>query len=240
MDANKSALWYVASLATPLGPFSWQELIGQIASGTIGPDTFLWRAGLDDWVGAHSVAGLFKPPDTATLPKWPPPIPRNPPPLPATAPTLRSASWSLLFRQPTNADEARAAVKAGVVAGYCLAFFYVLGAGILFWTGLDEHRILRPLSGYGHFAIPVGMVALAFLVTSSSIVFGRTFAPWAGRTLLFFSVIELITRISAIVTAVAAGLPIAGFGGTFINTLIAGSLYIGIRGANYMGRIPTG
>jgi hypothetical protein len=237
MEANKSALWYVASSATPLGPFSWQELNGQIASGTLGQDSFVWRAGLDDWVEALSVAGLFNPPDLA---KGPPPIPRNPPPLPATAPAPRSPSWSLLFRQPTNADEARAAVKAGVVAGYCLAFFYVLGAGILFWTAVDEHRVLWPLSGYGHFTIPLGMVALAILVIISSIVFGRTFAPWAGRTLLVASVIELIIRISAIVTAVAAGLTIAGFGGTFIYTLIAGSLYIGIRGANYIARIRTG
>ena len=240
MEENSSALWYVASSATPLGPFSWQELIGQIASGALRPDSFVWRAGLYDWVVALSVAGLFKPPDTQTVPKGPPPIPRNPPPLPAAASTARPRSWSLLFRQPTNADEARAAVKAGVAAGYWLSFFYALGAGVSFWSAADEHRILWPLSGYEHFAIPTGMVALAFLVISSSIIFGRTFAPWAGRTLLVFSVIELITRISAILMAAAAGLTIGGFGGAFIHTLIAGSLYVGIRGANYMARVRTG
>jgi hypothetical protein len=51
------------------GPFRASDLSGLVSAGRMGGNTFVWTAGMDDWVAAGDVpalAGLFAPPPPAS------------------------------------------------------------------------------------------------------------------------------------------------------------------------------
>lgn len=62
--------WHIAEGGESVGPFTPAQLAQAIASGRVGRDTLVWRAGMNEWAGAAEVedlAGFFAP--------QPPPIP---------------------------------------------------------------------------------------------------------------------------------------------------------------------
>lgn len=65
--------WHYKLMGEEYGPITAKELQEIAESGTISPDTLVRKAGLDDWVTADRVKGLFTPtskpssPDTAAV-----------------------------------------------------------------------------------------------------------------------------------------------------------------------------
>ncbi len=51
--------WYYANQGQQLGPFSQANLTGLIAAGQILLETPVWREGMQEWVPAQTVPGLF-------------------------------------------------------------------------------------------------------------------------------------------------------------------------------------
>jgi len=53
--------WYYAKGDRQLGPVTTAELKQLAGSGSLQPDDLIWREGMDDWVPAQNVRGLFGP-----------------------------------------------------------------------------------------------------------------------------------------------------------------------------------
>lgn len=53
-DAGDASGWHVALDGEARGPFSRADVLDMIADGTVGPDTRVWRKGMDDWAAAAS------------------------------------------------------------------------------------------------------------------------------------------------------------------------------------------
>lgn len=51
--------WYFERDGQRQGPLTSQQLRAMVEQGLIGPSTLLWREGLDDWVPASKIGGLF-------------------------------------------------------------------------------------------------------------------------------------------------------------------------------------
>lgn len=54
-----SSLWYLYKDWQQKGPYSWEELFRLAEAGTLGPADYVWTEGLDDWVQADIIRGLF-------------------------------------------------------------------------------------------------------------------------------------------------------------------------------------
>jgi len=54
--------WFFARGTTQFGPVEEAFLYQMAERGELGPDDLLWQPGLDSWVRADSLAGLFAPP----------------------------------------------------------------------------------------------------------------------------------------------------------------------------------
>lgn len=65
--------WYVGRDGQPHGPLDAAGLRGEIASGAVGRDTLVWRAGMDGWKPAGEVGEL-----APLLANVPPPLPPSP------------------------------------------------------------------------------------------------------------------------------------------------------------------
>jgi membrane protease subunit (stomatin/prohibitin family) len=74
-----SAPFFVAINGTQAGPFDANGLRGNAQSGTLRPDTLVWRTGMASWAKAGEVQELL--PLFASA--GPPPLPGGPPPLPS-------------------------------------------------------------------------------------------------------------------------------------------------------------
>jgi len=60
--------WYIAQNGQRVGPISEAELRQQAAAGKIQPSDMIWKQGMDKWVPASKVKGLFPPAQTKTTP----------------------------------------------------------------------------------------------------------------------------------------------------------------------------
>ncbi len=69
-----SSLWYLYKDGQQKGPYSWEELFRQAEAGAFGPADYVWTEGLDDWVQADIIKGLFaaEPPPLGQSPVTPP------------------------------------------------------------------------------------------------------------------------------------------------------------------------
>jgi len=75
--------WYYLQGDQQVGPVSGDELKRLVAEGRLGPDDLVWKEGLEDWVAAGRVSGLFE-----SASAVPPPVPRA---RPAGAPSASHA-----------------------------------------------------------------------------------------------------------------------------------------------------
>lgn len=51
--------WHVSKDRQQTGPFTSAELRAMVSSGHLGPDDFVWKEGMKDWVPAGKIKGLF-------------------------------------------------------------------------------------------------------------------------------------------------------------------------------------
>ncbi|RQD72793.1 MAG: DUF4339 domain-containing protein [Candidatus Syntrophonatronum acetioxidans] len=51
--------WYLHRQGEQYGPYSWEELIHFAQQGNLQPADLLWQQGMDQWVGADTIEGLF-------------------------------------------------------------------------------------------------------------------------------------------------------------------------------------
>ena len=114
------------------GPFTFEQMQQIAAEGLIGPDTMIWRPGMDTWQNASSIEGIFPP--SLTVPPSPPPLParvdpavqvkrpirRAPPPLRKTAPPRQSSRGFRLHLWP-------ALIGLALVIGGTRDFFTGIG-----------------------------------------------------------------------------------------------------------------
>lgn len=115
-------IWWYARGGEKFGPYETAEIKSFASSGSLLPGDLLWKEGMQQWVGANSVKGLFPAAEPPAIPPVtvPPSIPRQAaepsqirvaapvetvPPTAASAPPSRpalwnpnaAASWSLLL-----------------------------------------------------------------------------------------------------------------------------------------------
>lgn len=84
--------WYYLTDEEPQGPVSAEQLKKLAAAGQLAPDDMVWKEGMDDWVDASKLKGLFptsKP--AAASPKAPAPAPPAKGPSPAPTPAPKAA-----------------------------------------------------------------------------------------------------------------------------------------------------
>lgn len=72
-----SDAWHYAIDQDRHGPVSEADLKELVASGTVTPDTLVWRDGLGDWVRAGDVPAFFAPAQPAAPPTTPGEIPER-------------------------------------------------------------------------------------------------------------------------------------------------------------------
>ena len=57
--------WHLARDGEQYGPYPFSVLVEAVKKEIVGRDDLVWRAGWESWRSAHSVAGLFAPPELA-------------------------------------------------------------------------------------------------------------------------------------------------------------------------------
>jgi hypothetical protein len=86
--------WYIAQNGQRVGPISEAELRQQATAGKVQPTDLIWKQGMEKWVPARSVKGLFAPVSVPAA-AAPPPLPpqsASPSPDGATAAAPAAAS----------------------------------------------------------------------------------------------------------------------------------------------------
>lgn len=64
---HPSDRWFYSEGAdTRIGPLTFDQLLAEIQSGKISPDTKVWKPGLANWQNAKDIEGLFTPPTLTT------------------------------------------------------------------------------------------------------------------------------------------------------------------------------
>jgi hypothetical protein len=105
-DASQTAARYWVLLGTPKGPWTQDELVRQLATGAIPPDTPVCREGSEEWLPCPQVLSTAP----AMNPAGSPPVPTNVPVMPDTGAVQRSAAPS------------RRVVAAAVASGLLLLY----------------------------------------------------------------------------------------------------------------------
>ena len=84
-----SKQWYVGQDQEQSGPYSWEDLVEKAKAGEVGKSDLVWSEGLENWIAAEKVEGLF-----AFSAEAPPPIPskHSVPPLSPSIETGRQVS----------------------------------------------------------------------------------------------------------------------------------------------------
>lgn len=77
-----SKQWFVGRDQKQLGPYSWEELVDKAKAGEVGKSDLVWSEGLENWIAAEKVEGLFTfsaeaPPPIPSKYNTPPPPPSN-------------------------------------------------------------------------------------------------------------------------------------------------------------------
>jgi hypothetical protein len=69
----RPARWYhLLADGSQLGPVALTDVRELVLEGSIGPETWIWADGMDDWLPARLVPALVPPPALrATLAAWP-------------------------------------------------------------------------------------------------------------------------------------------------------------------------
>jgi hypothetical protein len=89
-----SAQWFYSRGGQRQGPVSSKQFQRMAAVGQLQPTDLVWKDGMEQWVTASSIKGLFVVPTTPTSPTSPPPLPRLP------ANQVNAAGWKPPFTLP--------------------------------------------------------------------------------------------------------------------------------------------
>jgi len=131
--------WYFYKEGEQRGPFDWEELNRQAEGGVFGPHDLVWTEGMENWVRADQIEGLFAAPQ-------PPPFP-DPPSSPE--PTYQSRGQGIYQTTP-----ARKKSKGGLIALILILVVLVLGGGFmiinLFVLNGNDIAVLLPEEDEGN------------------------------------------------------------------------------------------
>ena len=94
--------WYYTQQGQRLGPVSDGQIKDLAANGQLKPSDLVWRKGMEKWIAANGINGLF--PEKQE--DEPPPLEEVPPPLQPTGTQRRvisaNTTWSQLFESRTS------------------------------------------------------------------------------------------------------------------------------------------
>lgn len=157
--------WYVMQDEQSLGPYTPEQMSEFAAQGNIARDSMVWTEGLESWVPAAQVDGLF-PAETASVPPTPAAAQAAPAPaaaeLPSAYPPVQISSVSFgiwlgaillgvfLMCLPglvsaLSPEEPPEQVKMILVGLFGIGVITILVAGILSWVYLHHAwKCLRP------------------------------------------------------------------------------------------------
>lgn len=100
-----TAEWYYIGHYGQLGPLTREQIDELVEGGVIVRDTYVWRAGMTDWVAAESIVelqALFKQGSPYTSPPPAPSTRTAGPPAPPVVPARRDPNNAMLGIQPTG------------------------------------------------------------------------------------------------------------------------------------------
>src|SRR5262249_54482695 len=66
-DDRHAGDWFIARDGPSHGPVRWDELLELFRAGQVSATDFVWREGLDDWVGLGTLVGPATPPPPPTV-----------------------------------------------------------------------------------------------------------------------------------------------------------------------------
>jgi len=125
--------WYYARDDEQHGPISSAELRQLASTGTIGPDDYVWREGMEEWAPAGRVKGLFPPHVTAAAENSPQPDMGAASPSAEAPPEqpLVPAAVDVISKPPKSAASLAAVLRLvqGILWGVCVVV--ILLGGIL-------------------------------------------------------------------------------------------------------------
>jgi hypothetical protein len=71
-DDLQPARWYVLVDGQQTGPFSLADVRARVLDGDVGPETYVWADGMDDWRLARETPALTPPPTVDVPAAWQP------------------------------------------------------------------------------------------------------------------------------------------------------------------------
>jgi S1-C subfamily serine protease len=150
--------WYYQAAGRPVGPVNEQLLLGLIKSGTVSPDTMVWREGLQSWLALRDA-----PLDPALVTAGPPTA------VPKDRPGVRRRVRSLWARH-NRRIVALAWAVAGATIGLSLWSLWLSGPlprpnrhGLL--SVFHRPTVIRSVTDSTELAHAVGLVVSGFTVT---------------------------------------------------------------------------
>jgi len=155
--------WYYARENKQLGPVGPAELKQLAERGELGPDQLVWREGMDDWVPARKIRGLFDGEAPAERPAEAPApqAARESAPEPIFQPVLEPALEPVALKASQDAFERSAAAfqrarerKARHLFDLVLDFLRPR------FGGPFVHATARLFAGIGHYGLYAAMAAL--------------------------------------------------------------------------------
>lgn len=72
-----SSAWFYMRSGQQVGPCSSSQLKALAASGELGPDDYVWKEGMAEWIRGKTLSGLFVGPSSTTPPAASPPPPQQ-------------------------------------------------------------------------------------------------------------------------------------------------------------------
>lgn len=139
--SDSSGSWHYSTDGSQHGPISSAELKELARRGALGPTDLVWKAGMDNWIPASKVRGLFPEPKEPAPSPAPPPVPKahhgaRPKP---TRP-FGLLAWTLICWAPLlviTAVTSRSVAASGFA--FLLTVVVVLASGI--WAALDSRKL---------------------------------------------------------------------------------------------------
>ena len=177
-DDRTNPEWYYVGHYGQLGPLTFEQMCELATDGVIASETYVWQAGMRDWVQAVQVDDLRSYVAAEEPPASPPPSPgarlQNPPPMPSAtsvvpaSPVLATAlprqNWQYIQAHLPKSDKSRVVggllnfipgvgrMYLGYAAHGVLQLFLAFCAIGFVWAWIDAIYILSgglKLDGYG-------------------------------------------------------------------------------------------
>lgn len=194
-----SKKWYLYKNKEQKGPFSWQEMVDQAASGGITASDMVWSEGMETWTKASIVEGL--------LPAAPSDMP-PPPPVGYTS-SQPPAAGTFSSSTPSSAAAGQA-TSTGLEPNIAALLSYILGwlTGIVFILIEKDNKFVRFHAMQSIIAFGGLTIVQILLGTFSTIIFSLLWRSGVGAWRLastfssLFGILSLLIWLGTIALAV--------------------------------------